>query len=112
LLTPIQERIAEVVRTLPEAEPFALAGGAALILQGRTSRVTEDLDFFARSPAEVDALLPRLEDALVMPAENSPLGPIPSGKELAADKVPAVQAKCRLGTTTGKIGSSRWQKKH
>lgn len=66
MLTPLQERIAAVLRTLPEAGPFVLAGGAALILQGRTARVTDDLDFFARLPSEVDALLPALERALAV----------------------------------------------
>jgi len=61
LLTPFQERIAGLVRELPAARDFALAGGAALVLQGYPQRMTNDLDYFATSPSAVDNLLPVLE---------------------------------------------------
>jgi hypothetical protein len=47
MLTRLQERVARLLLALPEAERFALAGGAALILQEGVDRSTEDLDFFA-----------------------------------------------------------------
>ena len=34
MLTTLQTRVARLVAELPEAEDFALAGGAALIVQG------------------------------------------------------------------------------
>jgi hypothetical protein len=64
VLTALQERIAAIVATVPEASDFALAGGAALIVRGEVDRQTRDLDFFATNPAAVNELLPRLEEAL------------------------------------------------
>jgi hypothetical protein len=58
LLSPLQERVARLISALPEAQDFALAGGAALIVRGDVNRLTEDLDFFSREPATVDKLLP------------------------------------------------------
>jgi hypothetical protein len=62
VLTPFQKRIASIVASLPEAEGFALAGGAALIELGLTNRSTRDLDFFA-IPGQEKALA-ALRDAL------------------------------------------------
>jgi hypothetical protein len=62
LLTPLQERIANIVRELPEASGFALAGAAALTVQGLIERPTKDLDFFT-VPGEEEALA-ALRDAL------------------------------------------------
>lgn len=64
MLSPLQERVATVLADLPEARDFALAGGAALIVQGVVDRMTHDLDFFATKAEAVDALLPALEQAL------------------------------------------------
>ena len=64
MLSELQRRLAGVVAELREAEGFALAGGAALIVQGYPERVTADLDYFATSAKAVDALLPALESAL------------------------------------------------
>ncbi|MGH8991181.1 MAG: nucleotidyl transferase AbiEii/AbiGii toxin family protein [Acidimicrobiia bacterium] len=64
MLTPLQERIATIFAALPEASDFALAGGAALIVRGDVDRETRDLDFFATTPAAVNRLLPRFEEAL------------------------------------------------
>lgn len=64
MLSPLQRRVLETVRDLPEAEGFALAGGAALILTGEVARATDDLDFFAQTPSEVAALVPALDAAL------------------------------------------------
>lgn len=47
MLTPFQQRIAELFFTATESAGFALAGGAALIVRGAIDRETHDLDFFA-----------------------------------------------------------------
>lgn len=44
LLTPLQERIAEIVIGLPEARGFALAGAGGLLVRGLIDRQTRDLD--------------------------------------------------------------------
>lgn len=64
MLTPLQRRIATIISGLPEAEQFALAGGAALIARGDVERQTRDLDFFGPAPADVDRLVPAVERAL------------------------------------------------
>ncbi len=64
MLTPLQERVAEIIANLDEAEGFALAGGAALILRGDVQRETRDLDFFGLSPEAVDRLVPAADRAL------------------------------------------------
>lgn len=64
MLSDLQRRVAEIVAGLPEASDFVLAGGGALIVRGDVDRLTRDLDFFTMDPAQVDLLLPVLEDAL------------------------------------------------
>lgn len=64
MLSRLQERIAHIVAAVPEAEGFALAGGAALVVRGEVDRTTRDLDFFATEPAAVGRLLPAAEAAL------------------------------------------------
>jgi hypothetical protein len=64
VLSPLQERIAEIVAGLDEAEGFALAGGAALIARGDVRRQTRDLDFFGLSGDAVDRLAPAVRGAL------------------------------------------------
>jgi hypothetical protein len=46
VLTPLQQRIARLVASLPEAEGFALAGAGALVVHGYIDRQTRDLDYF------------------------------------------------------------------
>jgi hypothetical protein len=46
LLTPFQLEVARLFFSLPAAEGFLLAGGAALLAQELTHRPTQDLDFF------------------------------------------------------------------
>ncbi len=65
MLTKLQERVARIVAGLAEAEDFALAGGAALIVRGDVDRRTRDLDFFGPSAVAVDRLLPVAEQALI-----------------------------------------------
>jgi hypothetical protein len=64
VLSPLQERVARIVGGLAEAEDFALAGGAALIVRGDVDRRTRDLDFFGLSAVAVDRLIPAAERAL------------------------------------------------
>jgi predicted nucleotidyltransferase component of viral defense system len=45
-VSPLQQRVLEIVSRLPEAEGFALTGGAALIMRGTVHRNTNDLDLF------------------------------------------------------------------
>jgi hypothetical protein len=47
-LTAFQVKVARLFFSLPEAEGFLLAGGAALVAQHMTTRPTQDLDFFTR----------------------------------------------------------------
>jgi hypothetical protein len=60
VLSPFQEEIARLLSALPEADGFALAGGAALIARGIVERRTGDLDFFGRESTAVDELAPAL----------------------------------------------------
>lgn len=55
MLTPLQERIAEIVNGLPEAQEFALAGAGGLLVRGLIDRQTRDLDYFT-IPGEEEAL--------------------------------------------------------
>ncbi len=64
MLSDLQRQVAERIAALPEAEGFALAGGAALIVRGDVVRQTRDLDFFGQEPDEVDTLLPVVIRAL------------------------------------------------
>jgi len=64
VLTPLQRHIASIVGGLPDAQQFALAGGAALIARGDIDRLTRDLDFFGPSAVEVDQIIPIVERAL------------------------------------------------
>jgi hypothetical protein len=64
MLSRLQERVAGIIAGLNEAEGFALAGGAALILRGVVRRSTRDLDFFGLTTTAVDVLVPAVEDAL------------------------------------------------
>lgn len=54
MLTPLQQRLLDVIGQLPEAAGFALSGGAALIVRGTVDRRTNDLDFFI-GHADVEA---------------------------------------------------------
>jgi hypothetical protein len=62
LLTPLQERLAGIVRELPEAAGFALAGAGGLLVRGLIERPTLDLDYFT-VPGDKEAVTV-LRDAL------------------------------------------------
>lgn len=50
-LTDIQREVLGLFFSLPEAEGFVLAGGAALVASGLTDRPTQDVDLFGGPPA-------------------------------------------------------------
>ncbi len=52
MLSDLQLRVARIIAGLVEAEDFALAGGAALIVRGGVERATRDLDFFGTVPTQ------------------------------------------------------------
>ena len=64
MLSPLQERVAEIIAGLDEAKDFALAGGGALIVRGDIQRQTRDLDFFGLTADAVDQLVPAADRAL------------------------------------------------
>ncbi len=64
VLSDLQLRVARIIAGLVEAEDFALAGGAALIVRGDVERATRDLDFFGTRADAVDHLVPAAESAL------------------------------------------------
>lgn len=64
MLSPLQRRILEIVRSIEGTEGLALAGGGGLIVQGVIDWETEDLDLFGTSPGEVNRRLPVIERAL------------------------------------------------
>jgi hypothetical protein len=51
-LIDFQVRVAQLSFSLPAAQGFLLAGGAALAALHLTTRPTQDLDFFTRVGAE------------------------------------------------------------
>jgi hypothetical protein len=64
VLSPLQERVAEIIAGLDEARDFALAGGGAMIVRGDIERQTRDLDFFGPTANAVDQLVPVVDRAL------------------------------------------------
>ena len=64
MLSSLQRRVARLIAALPEADGFALAGGAALVVAGVVDRSTRDLDFFGPSPDDVVRLLHAVEQTL------------------------------------------------
>lgn len=63
MLSPLQRQILGIVGGLPEAAPFALAGGAALILRGTVDRGTNDLDFFIGAREMLPGAIHRVVEA-------------------------------------------------
>lgn len=64
MLSDIQQAVRHIVAQLPEAERFALAGGAALIVSGVVDRLTRDLDYFTPYPNPVGRLADAAQAAL------------------------------------------------
>jgi hypothetical protein len=64
VLSALQKEVAAIIASLEEAENFALAGGAALIVRGEVDRRTRDLDFFGLDGDAVDRLVPIVERQL------------------------------------------------
>ena len=46
MLSPLQRKVLEIVRSIEGTEGLPLAGGGGLIVQGVVDRETEDLDPF------------------------------------------------------------------
>lgn len=65
MLTGLQERVARIVARLAEADGFALAGGAAVIIHGVVDRATDDLDYFGATVEDVGLLAQALRAALL-----------------------------------------------
>lgn len=53
MLHDFQQEVAATFLAMPEADGFALAGGAALIVRGIVDRSTQDLDLFVAEPRSV-----------------------------------------------------------
>ena len=66
-LTNFQIEVAQLFFSLPAAEGFLLAGGAALVAQHLTTRPNQDLDFFTRVGA---TSVPDARDALELAAHT------------------------------------------
>ena len=64
MLSDIQRTVRRIVAQLPEAESFALAGGAALIVSGVVDRLTKDLDYFTPYPNPVGGMVGAVRVAL------------------------------------------------
>lgn len=74
VLSALQQRVARIIADLPEAEDFALAGGAALVLARVVERETRDLDYLGPSADDVDALLGAVEAAALAAGAGLPTG--------------------------------------
>ena len=61
-LTDFQREVAQLFFALPESDGYLLAGGAALVASGLTTRPTQDIDLFTHAPA---SSVTRARDALV-----------------------------------------------
>ena len=64
-LSQLQERVARSFFALPESAGFALAGGAALVVQRLVDRTTRDLDFFGPEQLAARRAADALQAALV-----------------------------------------------
>lgn len=66
-LDPLQEQLARLALSLPEAGLAALSGGGAMLAHGFVDRPTRDLDFFTPRPEDVH----RLADAFAAAVRRS-----------------------------------------
>lgn len=87
MLDPLQERLRQIIDSLPETQTAVLAGGGALIARGVVSRLTQDLDYFATSQQDVDRLAAVLEQHL-------------AGEGLAVDAVRVLPGFARFRITS------------
>lgn len=71
-LLPVQRDLARLLFSLPEAAGYALAGGAALVVQQIVDRDTRDLDaFIAATPGPTPGTVDRLADAFTQAAQRA-----------------------------------------
>jgi hypothetical protein len=110
VLTPLQQRLLDIVSRLSEADGFALAGGAALILRGTVDRNTNALDFFiGHADVEADtiaAMVAAVERALdeagsgwrrEVVTDTFARLTVETGHEKRSDEAPAATAAGRHG---------------
>ncbi len=71
-LLPVQRDLARLLFSLPEAAGYALAGGAALVVQQIVDRDTRDLDaFIAATPGPTPGTVDLLADAFTQAAQRA-----------------------------------------
>ena len=71
-LLPVQRDLARLLFSLPEAVGYALAGGAALVVQQIVDRDTRDLDaFIAAEPGPAPGTVDRLADAFTAAVQRA-----------------------------------------
>jgi len=71
-LQPVQRDLARLLFSLPEAAGYALAGGAALVVQQIVDRDTRDLDaFIAAKPGPATGTVDLLADAFTEAAQRA-----------------------------------------
>jgi hypothetical protein len=71
-LLPVQRDLARLLFSLPEAAGYALAGGAALVVQQIVDRDTRDLDaFIAAAPGPTPGTVDLLADAFTEAAQRA-----------------------------------------
>ena len=71
-LPPVQRELAHLLFSLPEAAGYALAGGAALVVQHIVDRETRDLDaFIAATPGLSPGTVDLLADAFTAAAQRA-----------------------------------------
>ena len=71
-LLPVQRDLARLLFSLPEATGYALAGGAALVVQRIVDRDTRDLDaFIAATPGPTPGTVDLLADAFTEAAQRA-----------------------------------------
>jgi hypothetical protein len=71
-LLPVQRDLARLLFSLPEAAGYALAGGAALVVQQIVDRDTRDLDaFIAATPGPAPGTVDLLADAFTQAAPRA-----------------------------------------
>ena len=71
-LLPVQRDLARLLFSLPEAAGYALAGGAALVVQQIVDRDTRDLDaFIAATPGPTPGTVDLLADAFTEAAQRA-----------------------------------------
>lgn len=81
MLSPLQERVAEIIAGLKEAEGFALAGGAALIVRGdvrhQPARSSAGASKRSSSPSVANTVKNTSAISALCSIENTPMARAP-----------------------------------